>query len=279
MAIPILNFWQDYFDKDRHEGLGSSYERVVLNQKLENICQKYNASTILEAPCFGFTGLSGINSLYLAKNGRRITLVDHDKKRISMIRKVWEEVSLPVSAISVNSYSHLPFESGSFDVSWNFSSLWFVEDLEQFLFELNRLTLRAIILCVPNRAGIGYLSQKYLGRDDLKKYLKEEHIIPANFIKHLKSLGWKLVDHDFIDAPPWPDIGMSKEKFLHKIGLDFLLSKEKTNSNSLTIMDYYNSKNPDFAQQMLSYFWFEKHAPWIIKRFWAHHRYFIFERD
>ena len=65
MAIAILDRWRFYFDVNRAEGLGSSYERVVLNRKLDDIRQQYHISTVLEAPAFGFTGLSGINSMDL----------------------------------------------------------------------------------------------------------------------------------------------------------------------------------------------------------------------
>jgi hypothetical protein len=43
-------------------------------------------------------------------------------------------------------------------------------------------------------------------------------------------------------------------------------------------MDYYSGKNVDFTDNMLKYHWLEKYAPWIIKRFWAHHRYYIFRK-
>ena len=35
MAIHILQIWGKYFFQDKDEGLGSSYERVILNKKLE----------------------------------------------------------------------------------------------------------------------------------------------------------------------------------------------------------------------------------------------------
>jgi len=93
MAIPILKNWKRYFT-NIDEGLGSSYERIVLNNKLETICKHFNISSVLEAPSFGFTGLSGINSMGLAKDGKKITLLDNDKERIELIEKVWEEMGI-----------------------------------------------------------------------------------------------------------------------------------------------------------------------------------------
>jgi len=51
MAIPILKNWKNYFD-DENEGLGSSYERVVLNRKLQTICKHFAVKNVLEIPSF-----------------------------------------------------------------------------------------------------------------------------------------------------------------------------------------------------------------------------------
>ncbi|MCK4695764.1 MAG: methyltransferase domain-containing protein [Candidatus Cloacimonetes bacterium] len=273
MAIPILKNWKNYFT-NRDEGLGSSYERVILNKKLESICKHFQIKSILEAPAFGFTGISGINSMDLARKGHSISLIDHDKERIELINKIWEKMNLDINTHFSQDYRKLPFPDKNFDLSWNFSALWFVKELPVFLKELTRITSKAIFLCVPNRSGIGYLSQKILGKKELQKLLIERNIIPKNFKNMMKDLGWMLIDKNYIDCPPWPDIGMPKDKFLKIFKLDWLL-KNKTHE-PVSIIDYYSGKNENFEEQMLSYSWFEKNKPDFIKYFWAHHRYFLF---
>lgn len=274
MAIPILKTWQNYFSNP-DEGLGSSYERIILNNKLNQICSHFKIKSVLEAPSFGFTGLSGINSMDMAKNGLDVAVVDNDNNRLDLIKAVWEQASLKVRLIFTEDFNNLPFEDNSIDLSWNFSALWFVDDLSGFLSELNRISRKVILLCVPNRNGIGYISQKYFGKEDLKKYLKEENIIPNEIKKQMKKLNWELIDHKYIDCPPWPDIGMPKEKFLKIFGLNWLLPKQ-IEKPSLSIMDYYSDKKPDFADDMMQHAWFEKRAPNFIKRYWAHHQYLLF---
>ena len=273
MAIPILNNWKNYFSSF-DEGLGSSYERVILNKKLELVCKHFQIKSILEVPSFGFTGISGINSMNLARNGYSISLVDHEKERIELIKKIWEKVNLGVNTHFSQDYQKLSFSDKSFDLSWNFSALWFVKDLSLFLEELTRVTSKAILLCVPNRNGIGYLSQRFLGKKELRKFVIEKNIIPKNFKNLMKDLGWMLIEKNFIDCPPWPDIGMPKDKFLKILKLDWLI-KNKTNE-PVSIMDFYLGKDENFEEQMLSYSWFERSAPDFIKFFWAHHRYFLF---
>jgi hypothetical protein len=273
MAIPILEIWKQYFTVSRDEGLGSSYERIVLNEKLFQVIRHYDVKTCLEAPCFGFTGLSGINSMGLGLKGVSVSLVDHDSERVALIEKIWHELNLPVQIVFQKDYSQLPFADKAFDFSWNFSALWFVSDLTQFLASLTRVTKKVILLCVPNRLGFGYISQKYFSGKKLCHYLNEVNIVPQQFCSIMSDLGWQRVDVNYIDAPPWPDIGMKKEDLLRKIGINL---KTKL-SDPLSILDYYSGHNPNFASDMLKHYWFEQYAPVWVKYFWAHHRYFLFE--
>ena len=273
MAIPILRNWQQYF-AHRDEGLGSSYERIILNRKLEEICRTFRVENV-EVPSFGFTGLSGINSLDMAKSWIKVSLIDHDQDRLRSIKAVWQEVNADLNDVYSSDYTHLPFADKNFDLSWNFSALWFVPDQPVFLQELRRVTQKVILICVPNRSGIGYLTQKYLGRKDLKALLHEEHIMPGNIRKIMSQNNWKLLDSGYIDCPPWPDIGMPKEKFLKIFGLSWLLPAKKEHE-PLSVMDYYNGTDPDFPQKMMKHFWWEKTAPAFLKKFWAHHRFLLF---
>ncbi len=279
MAIPIINFWKKYYDNP-DEGLGSSYERIIIHNKILEIANKYGVKSVLEVPSFGFTGTSGINSMGLAYEGMKVSLVDHDQERLDLINRVWQESNLEAKLVYLEKYSSIPFEDNSFDMSWNFSALWFVNDLKQFLKELTRVTSKVVILAVPNRSGLGYLSQKYLGKEDLNKYLKEENIIPRNFIKVMNDLGWKKISNGYFDCPPWPDIGMAKEDFLKKLGLGFLVKNQPVNEEKdpLTVLDYWQDKDKDFASKMMNYYWLEKIAPDSFKAIWAHHKYYVFRQ-
>ena len=97
----------------------------------------------------------------------------------------------------------------------------------------------------------------------------------------MRRCGWKLVQHAYMDVPPWPDIGMKKEDFLRIVGMGKLAKRHETESTAhpLTIMDYYGGRDPTFEQKMLQHYWLERIAPRFIKFFWAHHRLLRFERD
>jgi methyltransferase family protein len=281
MAIAIMKSWKTYFDTSRDEGLGSSYERVILNQKLDAIRRQHAVKTVLEAPAFGFTGLSGINSMGLARSGVAVSLLDHDQERAKRIRELWDEIRLPLDAKYVQDFSSLPFKSNTFDMSWNFAAIWFVQDLDLFIAELARVTSKVIVIGVPNRTGLGYWLEKWAAGREISPTVREAHIVPKNIIRSMKAVGWRLIEHTYIDAPPWPDIGMKKEDFLHKLGLGLLVRQSNTSvpSRPLSIMDYYTGADPQFERRMLKYAWWERIAPLFIKFFWAHHRVLQFEPE
>jgi SAM-dependent methyltransferase len=281
MALPILKTWRIYFENSPHEGLGSSYERAVLNLKLEEVRTRYGISTCLEAPVFGFTGLTGINSMGLAKSGVQVTLVDDRRDRLALISSAWAQAGERFTGVFVQDFTALPFVDKSFDFSWNFSALWFVSDIQRLLEELTRVTRNAVLLCVPNRWGIGFFLDKYVSAPELRGELKEENVSPGELNRRMGSLGWSLAESGYIDVPPWPDIGMKKEDFLKLFGLGFLVA-DRTDGNEtappLTIMNYYTGNDPDFLPRMLRYHWFEERVPNFIKLVWAHHRYLLFQR-
>jgi SAM-dependent methyltransferase len=269
--------WQTYFDVNRDEGLGSSYERIVLNRKLDAVRQQFAVETVLEAPSFGFTGLSGINCVGLARKGVEVSLLDHDRERAKRVRNVWAELGMCANIALVDDYSDLPFPSQAFDMSWNFAAMWFVDDLDQFLSELARVTSKVIVIGVPNRSGTGYWLEKLSAGVDVASAVHEQHIIPRHIARSMERVGWCLTEYSFFDAPPWPDIGMKKQDFLGILGLGSLVRQQDTTRPSLSIVDHYAGRAPAFEHDMLKYYWCERIAPRPLKRFWAHHRILRFE--
>jgi hypothetical protein len=279
VAIPIIKSWQDYYPV-AHEGLGSSYERIILNSLLMLLYKAGKYESALEAPCFGFTGISGINLVALAQKGCQVLLEDHDPQRAGLIRKTWQQLDLPLQIRLNPGYSRLDYADKSVDFGFNFSALWFVQNLPEFIAEFCRVILKNILICVPNRDGIGFKGQ--LKGYSPEKYpdLHPEHIDPKSIVWLMQKQGWNLVKQGYIDCPPWPDIGMSKEDFIAlKLGRDrdAAVQQPKLVENPLSILPYYQGKDPGFAARMLRLYPFELLAPRAFKRIWAHHYYLLFQ--
>lgn len=277
MAIPIIKDWDKYFSNP-HEGMGSSYERIILNKLLFRIADEYGILSALETPAFGFTGLSGINLLGLAKQGISISLEDHDEARLEKIKALWQNLAQNLQICVNKDYSKLDYPTNSFDLGFNFSALWFVADLRAFLSELSRCCKKAILLCVPNRSGLGYKMQIQDYTADKFPDLHPENIDPALVRFLMKKNGWYLKEKGFIDCPPWPDIGMNKELWLNKV-LGKKTPESATPTKPVSILPYYQGSDPDFERRMLSLSFIESFAPDIFKQIWAHHYFMLFLPD
>ncbi len=280
MAIPIINDWKKYFEQP-HEGLGSSYERIVLNELLAGFAREHGASSVLESPSFGFTGVSGINLLGLADMGLKVTLEDDDPERLELVKALWADLGRPLDARLNEGFQRLDYSGNAFDMSFSFSALWFAGELRNFLSELTRVTQKVIVLSVPNRDGFGYKMQVKDYSPERYPDLRIGNIDPPSIIRILGEMGWRLKDSGYFDCPPWPDIGMAKEDLLGKWFPRCPICKRmkcrpKTEAKPITILDYYSGKDPDFACRMLRFGWLERIAPKAFKRIWAHHYYMAF---
>jgi hypothetical protein len=283
MAIPIINDWEKYFT-DPHEGLGSSYERVVINNLLKRTADRYGVKSVLESPSFGFTGISGINLLFLADLGIRVYLEDHDERRLELIGKLWGELGRPLQTAYNRDYRKLDYPDSSIDMYFSFSALWFAQDLPCFLREVSRVTDKVIFISVPNITGLGYKMQ--IKDYSPQKYpdLRLGNIDRKSIIFILSKLGWKLREAGWFDCPPWPDIGMAKEDLLAKwlpAALGSLIRKRGSavRRAPLSILDHYAGKDPDFSARMMKHNWLEKFAPRVWKKYWAHHYHMVFDRE
>ena len=272
--VSINRVWQQYFE-NHHEGLGTTYERFILHHYFEEIKKEYSVQNVLEAPSFGMTGVSGINSMWWGYKGVHITIIDNDKERINLIKKVWQEISVEATFVyHPDGYTYLPFEDHSFDMGWNFAALWFVSNLEKFLKELTRVTKKVIFICVPNRLNLFHLLRLVFQKNS--DIIHVDNINSVKIKEIMLTLKWHVEEQGYLDIPPWPDIAMKKEDLLQKIGLKWLANRLKSKEeNYICILDYFTGKNPNMEKEMLKYSWLEN-SPWFIKRFWAHHQYLIF---
>lgn len=193
--ITIESNWKHYF-KNHHEGLGTTYERFILHRYFKQIRSEYLIQSVLEAPSFGMTGISGINSLWWALSGCQTAIVDHSKERIDLIKTVWQEIAFSANFIfNSNSFTTLPFKDHSFDLSWNFAALWFVPRLEEFLNELTRITKKVIFICIPNRSNFFYKLRMVSQRNS--NFLYEKNINSAKIKKIMSKLKWQVEDQGF----------------------------------------------------------------------------------
>jgi len=269
MGITPRN-WENFF-YDRSEGLGTLYERLILQKILKEIVEKYRIRTVLECPSFGMTGYSGINSWFLAKIGLNVWVGDDNPKRLAYIRKLWKIAKLNANFVKVDSYCRLPFDDDSFDMVWNFAALWYLkEDIEDVLSELARVCRKIIFICLPNK-NLFYIFRKII-EFKFFKFVKEEYLskeFEDLMITLFSKCGFKLVDKRYFDTPPWPDFA---------IKLSDLKPGNVEWPGKIVLPEYYDYLcNVDLGKKIDKIFVFEN-LPTIFKRLWSHHVSWIFIR-
>ncbi len=65
------------------EGLGTVYERFILNGFFDSLIDSYPINNVLEVPIYGMTGLTGINSVRFADRGCKVTMVDTKRENVN----------------------------------------------------------------------------------------------------------------------------------------------------------------------------------------------------
>ena len=134
--MPTEPTWKHYLT-DYNEGLGLVYERFVLNDFLLYLKGQYGFQSVLEAPLFGMAGVSGINSVALARIKCPVTLVDEDAERLAGVERIWGELGLPAQFVLAEDWAQLPFPDKSFEFVWSWAALWHLKAPDALLSELD----------------------------------------------------------------------------------------------------------------------------------------------
>jgi SAM-dependent methyltransferase len=271
--------WQRYLT-DYNEGLGLVYERFVLNDFLLRLRARYGIATVLEAPLFGMAGVSGINSVALAEAGCQVTLADDNGTRLDGIRRIWQELGLPVGLVQVQDWERLPFPDRTFDLAWEWAGLWYLPDPEALLQELVRVSRDLVFVAMPNRWQVGYALRKYvLDRPFFQQIGEQEFWANMAPIRRLlEAQGIAIVDEGVLDVPPWPDTVMPANEVLQRLGIRSRRLQDQFTGEGWewSTMAYYLGQQPELRERVMRYAWLDQAPlPWQIKAVWAHHRYLL----
>ncbi len=272
--------WRKYLT-DYNEGLGLVYERLALNDFLEALRVRHQIESVLEAPLYGMAGVSGINSVLLARSGARVTLVDDNAERLAGVERIWDELGLRATFTLLQPITELPFENKSFDLAWNWAALWYLPDPEKLIGEMVRVSRRLIFIAMPNRAQVGYLLRKYVLEQDFVRYVDETWANIQRVKNILRDWDCEIIDQGVLDVPPWPDTVMPATEVLKRLGIQSKQMQARFQGDDWqwSSMDYYLGKKPELKAQMERYAFLERAPlPWQIKSVWAHHRYIVASR-
>ncbi len=274
------NTWRKYLT-DYNEGLGLVYERFVLNDFLENLRQRYNIQSVLEAPLYGMAGVSGINDVILAQNGVDVTMVDDNAERIEGVQRIWrDDLRLPVNLVHTppQSWDRLPFADRTFDLTWEWAGLWYIQNPAGLLRELARTSRNLVFVAMPNNIQVGYWMRKLVIDREFFATHDESWTDIGRIRRILEAAGVEIIEQGVLDVPPWPDTVMPANEVLKRLGIRSKQLEDQFTGDGWrwSTMAYYLGQEPDLRERVMKYAWLD-HAvlPWQMKAIWAHHRYLL----
>lgn len=269
--------WKKYLT-DYNEGLGLVYERFVLNDFLLKVKGRYGFANAIEAPLFGMAGVSGINSVALARIKTPVTLVDDDPERLTGVQRIWGELGLPASFGLVSDWSRLPFPDNEFEFAWNWAAIWRLSNPGLFLSELVRVSNKLVFIAAPNPVQIGYQVRKHIVEPEFVNEVDERWTNIGMIRILLEGLGVTILEQGVLDTPPWPDTVMPAAQLLRKVGIRSKQLEARFTGEGWrwSTMDYYLGKDHELHERVMKYAWLERlQLPWKIKQVWSHHRWLL----
>lgn len=274
------NTWRKYLT-DYNEGLGLVYERFVLNDFLDDLRRQYNIQSVLEAPLYGMAGVSGINDVIFAQNGVDVTMVDDNAERLDGVRRIWQDdLQMPVDLVKIDSgeWHQLPFADNSFDLTWEWAGLWYIQDPANLLRELARTSRDLVFVAMPNNIQVGYWMRKLIIDREFFQHHDESWTHIGRIRRILEEAGVEIIQQGVLDVPPWPDTVMPANEVLKRLGIKSQKLEEQFTGDDWhwSTMAYYMGEEPDLRERVMKYAWLD-HAPlpWQVKSVWAHHRYLL----
>jgi hypothetical protein len=265
------------------EGLGTVYERFILNDFFDLLIDSYAIDQVLEVPIYGMTGLTGINSVQFVRRGCKVTLVDSKEEKVKEALQIWKLLPYDgnYEVLYHEDLSRLPFRDASFKLVWNFAALWYVRQVESLLGEMARVSSNFVLIIVPNKKQIGYLLRKYLLDRKFFAGVDEKWVDTERISMALTSLGMKIKDQGILDIPPWPDTCFPIRKIFDKPSIKGNSKRDKRNQFwTWDIMSYYLGRDQALKRKVERFSFLEKMwLPWQLKALWAHHQYLLFSKE
>jgi SAM-dependent methyltransferase len=193
---------------DLDEGIGTVFERRMIDAYLRHLMDDRGVQTVLETPADGVTGVPGINSLEFARRGGQVTLANPVPAMLDKAAEVWVRQGLRQQA----EFRHaecdaLPFEDNTFDLVWNFCMFERFDPPDTVLGEMARVARGYVLIMNQNYRNWGTPVHKlYHQLADLEW---DHGYIPLMsldaIVAAMERQGLEVVERGTIDSPPWMD--------------------------------------------------------------------------
>lgn len=248
------------------EGIGSIYERVMLQELMPFILSQTNARTILEFPATITKGWDN----HVLLDDYDVTVADFNKK----LEKQWPFKKKP-------RFEHVQKSSGTFDLVWNFALF----HQHQKLFPaIDMFSKKYVLLFTPNIFNWGAPIHWGFHLVTMTGCNHPENgpvnLMTANGLaKYVESQGYDVITTGYFDLPPWPDFAFSKKELGKHFPFSLLWGeKEKSTSSESNNDSNFDPVATNNTVEKSAY-WERKGVPRWVESIVAHHQYVLAEKN
>jgi len=142
--------------RDMDEGIGTVYERILIDEYLRRLQTKLELKSVLESPADGVTGVPGVMSLEFARNGATVALTNPVQSMLDGAREVWKKGEFIDRVTLVNcEVDATPLPDDSFDLVWNYCMFERFSDPGALVSEMKRVSRRYVMIMTQNFYNFG----------------------------------------------------------------------------------------------------------------------------
>jgi hypothetical protein len=194
--------------RDLDEGIGTVYERVVIDDYFRRLQAERDIRSVLECPADGVTGVPGINSLEFARNGAEVWLANPSQHMLDGAQRVWVQQRLLDRAHFTRcDVDATTFEDDSFDLVWNYCMFERFSDPGPMVAEMKRVSRRYVLIMTQNVYNFGTVFHKAYHAMCEQEW---DHGVGGQMTmgairRALLDQGMRLEEEGTVDIPPWLD--------------------------------------------------------------------------
>lgn len=198
------------------EVFGVTYDRYVLLQLHRILTNKLDLKSVVEMPSHGAKAAGSLYSIGFGLAGCDVTLVNPEMEMLGS----WERLGIGnrlrfKSGVDVYQTG---FDTGAFDLAWDFVTWTELGDPLRYLQEMKRISSRYVFLVTCNNFQPGYPWHRFLhlifGFPWTHGQVEFNHITRVK--KLFRQSGIKVIEYGAIDTPGWPDPSGPRDVRLHR---------------------------------------------------------------
>jgi hypothetical protein len=196
-------------------GLGTAYERVAIYKLFDRWSAGLRVEGACEGPIDGMAGIPGLHLLGFAHRGVPVTVCLPDDDALARVRAIYRAQGVE-RYLTTYRLAADAIPTGPVDVLVSYNALPYVSDWREYLERLFQADARWFFVVVSNPVSYGtYLRrvQRTLRGEEVVELFDHECTRPDAIEPELARHG-RVVAHDYLDCPWWPDFLLPARKNL-----------------------------------------------------------------